>query len=579
MKEHFKTILLAGLIILSLYLTYSLWFGSPYLEEGVQPRYEFTYFTPPPTPELLIMPASILLQRQEPEEETLHLFRRGDGVHGRIWEMSYELLKRRLPGSIAESPGEDELAALLGDTSFKLLLRFNPPLPESFLWDRAGLPAELHTITFFFSEEAYYAILDGKEKELYRWFDWGESGLKELILSLEPGNGIIAEKLSSNFILQIPHPETGSVSPVIILPPQEGEEEELEDGNNDLPLDGEVTPEDILDETSEDNGPSSDETLSPADASPGEEPAVEDGVDSDNRGGEEDQIQEEQEEINGEEAEKKEEHAIAIENDDVEAEKEGLDEDIMDEEIVEEPEPLEEWKINVRGQIYVPVGATAAELAVAKEELSETKLVSAFFLDPAMARRIEERDGAIYFTDGKRGLRLYADGTVEYSAPGLEVTTGRLPYSVALLETAESQSLYGGWPAGVFLDRREQTAGGYRFFWRSYYKGFPLITNESSCEMVINNKGMPYYRRSFYIVTDLLGKPDTGHHYKDVLYRALELRREAFPNQEATLLNLEPVFRVIPAELGTRAVPAWAVHFAETGRFFLHWQTLEPIEE
>lgn len=531
MKERFKTILLAGLILLSLYLTYILWFGSPYLEEGVLPRYEFAYFTPPPPPETLLMPASILLQREG--EEEIHLFRRGEAEHARIWKMGYELLKRRLPGSVAERPAEADLNELLEHATFELVFRFNPALPESFLWDRSGLPAEIHGITMFFNGEDYYALLEGNERVLYRWIDWGESEFKDFKATIESCTGTITEKLPPRFVLQAFYPDSETGAEISILTHLEdnalGEETDLnnteaDDADTDGVDDEEINlaEEDITateaDPEAEYSAPPSDELLLP----------------------------------NGEE---------------------------NDAENILEAGELKHWQITVRGNIFVPPEPSAAELLLISEELPEKELISAFFLDPAMARRIEERDGAIYFTDGKKGVRLYANGTLEFTAPSLEVFNSRISYSVALLDASENQSLYGGWPPGAFLERREKTAGGYRFFWRSYVKGLPLVFDESSCEMLVNDKGMPYYRRNFYMIRGETEENNTYTHYKEALHEAININLESFPLQEATLLALEPVYRVIQgnSDSEARAVPAWVVHFAETGRLYLDWQTLEQL--
>ena len=542
MKERFKTIFLAGLILLSLYLTYVLWFDSPYLEEGVLPRYEFAYFTPPATPDTLLMPALVVLQR-EGEEETHH-FRRGETKHAHVWQSAYNVLKRRLPGSVEQRPTEEELELLLGDTLFVLRFRFDTPLPENFLWERTGSAAELHTITLFYSGDQYYALLEENENILYRWINWGESELLDLITTIETDTDTILEKLPPRFVLQALYSEGETGTQTTILPHLENIDEQTENGLHNTDIQDETFTEPVENEaTSQDE-------------------YAENGADNTE---------------NGEDDAANEENSRENEHDSTPVDETWQQNgEIVEEEAVP-VDQFRHWDITVRGHIYIPTAATARELLLAREELPERELVSAFFLDPAMARRIEERDGATYFTDGKKGLRLYAEGSMEYTAPGLEIFNNRLSYSAALLEAAESQSLYGGWPNGVFLERREKTAGGYRFFWRSYVDGFPLVADESSSEMLVNDKGMPYYRRSYFTVTEKTGERRAYPNYKDALYRAINLNLESFPLHEATLLALEPVYRVIPNDTGIRAVPAWAVHFAETGLMYLHWETLEML--
>lgn len=504
MPERFKTFFLAGLILLSLYLTYILWFGGRYMEEVVLPRYEFVFFTPVPSPDLLLTPAEIVLQQREKEE--LILFRRGEAVHTHLWQAINALLQRKLPDAAVERPDEAALAALLQEASAAIFLRFAPPLPQNFLADALPAAAELHEIRLFASGDVFYLFLDGREKSLYRWFDPEQKALETLISSAAAAAGTMAEQLPPLFVLLPPSTADGGGAAKIIVPEKENEAEvkNLEGLNTTDP----------------------DDPVRTGDA------VVEAGI------------------LNAEAGER--------EGDDVLS---------------------EGWKITLQGSIYLPVTPAAGEVPLTMEVVAEEELLRAFFLDPTMARRIKERDGATYYTDGKRGLRIYAGGALEYTAPGQNVLNNRLSYRAALQLAAENLSLYGGWPHNTFLVRREKTTGGYHFFWRSFVDGLPLVTEQGDCaEMIVNDKGMPYYRRGFYLAgREGRAEPLPYRHYAEALWQAVSLRKEFFHRREATLLDLKPVYRVITDAAGARAIPAWAVHFAETGMFYLHWQTLEPI--
>ena len=504
MPERFKTFILAGLILLSLYLNYILWFGDRYLEEVALPRYEFVFFTPIPSPGLLLTPAEIVLEQRGKEE--LLLFRRGETAHTHLWQAISALLQRKLPDAAVERPDEAALAVLLQEASAAIFLRFAPPLPQNFFADTLPAALELHGMRLFTSGDVFYMLLEEREKSLYRWFDPEQKALETIISSAAAAAGTPTEKLPPLFVLLPPPTADSGGAAKIIVPEKENEAEvkNLEDLN----------------------------TTDPDDPARTGDAVGEAGI------------------LNAEAGER--------EGDDVLS---------------------EGWKIAVPGSIYVPATPVAGEVLLTREVVAEEELLRAFFLDPTMARRIKERDGAIYYTDGKRGLRIYAGGALEYTAPGQNVLNNRLSYSAALLQAAENLSLYGGWPHNVFLERREKTAGGYHFFWRSFVDGMPLITEQGDCaEMIVNDKGMPYYRRSFYIPgREGRTEPLSFRHYAEALWQAVSLRQESFHRREATLLELEPVYRVLPEAAGARAIPAWAVHFAETGRLYLHWQTLEPL--
>ncbi len=535
MIERFKTILLVGLIGLSIYLTYLIWFGSPYLEEGMLPRFEYAYFTPLPPPELLLPPAKAILERAGAQE--IYYFRRGTRELEAVWKDSFRFLSRELPVALGERLGETELAKITETALFTLQFVFNPPLPESFLWGRRAFPGELSSVYLLKGAEEHYVLLVGEDKVLYRLQAEEENFLEGALAPFLDQQNLRAEKLPEQFVLQIVSFPDGSGETAVSLhltaeeAPQEAEEAAADAGEGTTEGSG---------EEGEEETPGGEEAA--AAAEPGaEEESREPGWAGDPPL-----------ELNG-----------------AEEPSSGTEAPV-----------LEQWQITVPQPLYIPGKLEAREISLVQETLPRKDLVHAFFLDPAMARRIEERDGAIYYTDGKKGLRLYAGGALEYTAPGLEVFPNRLSYASALLQAAENQCLYGGWPAGTFLERREKTSAGYRFFWRSYFYGLPLLRTDSSCEMLVNDKGMPYYRRNFYLYAgEARGVFLPFAPYTHALFQVIALHRPLFAGEEATLLAVEPVYRLLRngPGAGLIAVPAWKVHYAETGPVYLHWYTLKPL--
>lgn len=235
-------------------------------------------------------------------------------------------------------------------------------------------------------------------------------------------------------------------------------------------------------------------------------------------------------------------------------------------------------KINVAADIYIPLEEIcAAEVALKKEELQQEQLVRAFFLDLSMARRIEERDGALYFTNGEKGLRIYTSGLLEYTAPQLERTQGDMSYSAALQESAESQSLYGGWMLHTYLYGAEKVKNGYRFLWRSYRDGYALVGENMGSEMIINRQGVSFYRRFFYAFGEEVSERKPFRSYKEAIVQSLLLNKEQLKKEEVTLLSLKPVYYLPEGKKPEKAIPAWHINFAEIGDVYLHWCTLEPI--
>ena len=230
-------------------------------------------------------------------------------------------------------------------------------------------------------------------------------------------------------------------------------------------------------------------------------------------------------------------------------------------------------------RIFVPLDSfAAAELSLQKEKIDKEELVRAFFLDPSIARLIEERDGATFFTDGEKGLRIYPDGLVEYTAPGLVHIPPAMPYSAALQKGAENLRLFGGWQPGIHLTRVEMQSEGYRLFWETFYAGLPLVGRRAGTELVINEIGVFYYQRDLYHVVGEIGEKGSFRPFDEALAKAVLIYRESYPENEGILLGIEPVYYFSVEGMGTaKAVPAWSVSISGLGTMYLHWQTLEPL--
>ena len=236
------------------------------------------------------------------------------------------------------------------------------------------------------------------------------------------------------------------------------------------------------------------------------------------------------------------------------------------------------WEIETRGEIYVPEGdIPAAEVRLREEEIDREQLVRAFFIDLSLARLIEERDGALYYTDGEKGLRIYPSGLVEFAFPRLERNSSNISYSLALQKGAESMSLYGGWPSGAYLEEVENRGRVYRLLWGTNHEGLAFKGEQTGCEMEINDQGVLFYRRNIYLVGEEISGKMPFRSYEEALYQALALDEQFFRENTPVLLALEPVYYIPSAGKVEKAIPAWSVHFQGMEKKYLHWVTLDPL--
>ncbi|NMB41197.1 MAG: hypothetical protein GX996_04600 [Firmicutes bacterium] len=502
MPEKLKSLLLVCLILLSVALTYHLWFGSAPLEKGIVPRYEHAYFTSPPAPSEIILPSEIIFL----EQDTLFVFHRGERQYRSLWRKGLQLLTEKVTAEEIKHISSEKKEELLKNSFSTLVYNFRPSL---LLENIASLPASMHAeidkITFSWDEDQQLNIFLAGD-EIIHIPEKEAVHLKDEFLPVEGNPYALLPPflyLNTEDMELIEAPLTGDL-----------EDAEIEDPDN----------VEIIEGISEEIYGARDETWNNA-----------------------------QNEI---------------------PEKTNSDEDPDD---FEDTSPFLNLEVNVISDIYVPLEEIyAAEVFLKKEELQQEQLVRTFFLDLSMARRIEERDGALYFTNGEKGLRLYPSGLLEYTAPQLERTQDDMSYGAALQESAESQSLYGGWLPHTYLYKAEKSGNGYRFLWRSYREGYALVGGNMGSEMIINKQGVLFYRRFFYIFGEDASELRPFRSYKEAIVQSLLLNYEQLKGG-ATLLSMEPVYYLPEGRKPEKAVPAWHINFAETGDVYLHWRTLEPV--
>ncbi len=236
------------------------------------------------------------------------------------------------------------------------------------------------------------------------------------------------------------------------------------------------------------------------------------------------------------------------------------------------------WEISVPHHIFVEKDDLfATEILLEKKKIPRDELIKSFFLDLSLARRIEEKDGAVYFTNGEKGLRIYASGLVEFTAPRPENTFRQHPsYALFLQKGAESQSLYGGILPDTYLCDAREVKGGCRLIWRRIVNGLVLEGENAGCEMLLEGQGVSFLRRNFWLGGTEVGAGQPFCPFEQALERALILQQERLQGGKATLLSLRPVY-YLPAGSEERAIPAWEVNFAETEVIYLHCSTLEQL--
>lgn len=207
-----------------------------------------------------------------------------------------------------------------------------------------------------------------------------------------------------------------------------------------------------------------------------------------------------------------------------------------------------------------------APMSVQREPTGSTGLLAAFFVDVTILRRIEERDGALIYSDGQRGVRIYPSGAIEYGqhrSSGIETDK-----RVALEQATTFAKQHGGLPGTVFVDRiwtqkgsRDNTA--VRFYFR--YSGVPVVGPRGIIEVMISPKDVESFVRNFRLPAGPVGTPRHVIHASDALAAVADalpkLLPDADPGQVMSMvlayLNSGPEEGLEPLQ------PVWVVEFTE----------------
>ncbi len=152
-----------------------------------------------------------------------------------------------------------------------------------------------------------------------------------------------------------------------------------------------------------------------------------------------------------------------------------------------------------RGVLLPDSSFKTPALIVRGEQTIPEDILGKFFLDRSVVRRIEENDGAVIYSDGRQGLRVYPPGAVEYSCP-LVYGDGRSgDYMVVLERALEFTALHGGLPEGahpVELSGRSHTTGLQEIRLSYRCKGIPVWGDEAPIVVGLSSQGVGAYLRN-----------------------------------------------------------------------------------
>lgn len=248
----------------------------------------------------------------------------------------------------------------------------------------------------------------------------------------------------------------------------------------------------------------------------------------------------------------------------------------------------QEWAtlgLELEEEILLPVRLPVlAPRSVAHEDLDFDKLLRSIFPNQPLVRRIEEREGAVIYTDGQKGLRLFDYGEVEFSSPKSEPGLERMTLLTALRRTAQYLQLMGGWPEQLFVGEvapegrmaPEDQGEIYAVTFFAAQHGMRLLQQTPPVRLRFSDRGVVSYNRRVLVLGANTGRAKT---LVNPLAAAASLSdvRASLENRPA-IREIFPAYYV-PESAGPQglSLPVWAfvcsdgrtaVVHGHTGQFF-----------
>lgn len=163
---------------------------------------------------------------------------------------------------------------------------------------------------------------------------------------------------------------------------------------------------------------------------------------------------------------------------------------------------LSAGNVNLRGVYVSLLPYEIPKYSVKRETIPDERMIARFFNDISVTRRIHERDGAVIYTDGQRGLRIYPNGALEYNYPVGKENKRNVSFYEALKIAVDYVNNHGGWPQGSYLAfyeaKTSQTGNYYEFKFGIRANGYSIIDEDNHITVAVEGTQVKNYYR--YII-------------------------------------------------------------------------------
>ncbi|MWC29122.1 YycH family regulatory protein [Paenibacillus sp. MMS18-CY102] len=232
------------------------------------------------------------------------------------------------------------------------------------------------------------------------------------------------------------------------------------------------------------------------------------------------------------------------------------------------------------GRVYAPaVSIEAVQAQVSYETFTPEQMRSSLFSDTGTTRTLENLNGALIYTDGKRGLQFEQNGKwISYTNPAAPQTTDN-DTTENVLASVQFVNEHGGWNGlhryvPVKLQGSESPSDlGRTVQFQQYYGSYPLLSDPlfkfGYMRLSLQQGLVTEYERSMMTLNEIADSKTTrwlpgGETLRKELERldrrneivALFPAMQVSPKVGANVLTLEPVWAVRYADGTQQAVTA-----------------------
>jgi|GEM_PF-2605224 len=160
--------------------------------------------------------------------------------------------------------------------------------------------------------------------------------------------------------------------------------------------------------------------------------------------------------------------------------------------------PKTQFDILIQPGIYVPAEQPRVPRVLLKgDRVEPNEFAALFFENMSIVRKIKEKDGALIYTDGQKGLRLYSDGTVEYNSAltGDKFNEQNLVRAFKL--SGKFLKQHNGWAKEICLTdiKKETTPDGYnyKFVYNLKFNGLKIKGKQDPIQVTVSQNEVKNY--------------------------------------------------------------------------------------